>query len=125
MTEKKGFETSSTTRPMVLDAPSARRSVPAVWLWRYPSSATASWTLTANSAATGLPLTTRETVLTLTPATAATSLIVGRRPFGGPAGDVVTRAAGGSRPSRARSTASAPRRFAARRSHRADGGTAA
>ena len=40
-------------------------------------------TLTASSGATGgLPLTTRETVLRLTPATAATSFIVGRRPFG-------------------------------------------
>ena len=40
-------------------------------------------TLSASSGATGgLPLTTLETVLRLTPATAATSFIVGRRPLG-------------------------------------------
>src|SRR3954447_9327508 len=53
----------------------------------------------ASFGSTGLSLTTRETVLTLTPATAATSLMVGRRPFGsprvapvgpGPSGDTVT-----------------------------------
>jgi len=41
MAEKKGLETSSKIRPIEADRPLARRSVPAVWLCRYPSSSTA------------------------------------------------------------------------------------
>ncbi len=85
MAEKNGFETSSKIRPSEADMRLARRSVPAVWLCRYPSNSTARCTFTASSGATGgLPLTTRETVLRLTPARPATSFIVARRPFGRP-----------------------------------------
>src|SRR4051794_25799147 len=96
-------------RPIECDRPLARRSVPAVWLWRppghppplptppappagvpavvlwrSPSIAPAGSPRSASSGATGGdPLTTRDTVLSDTPATAATSFIVGRFPFTG------------------------------------------
>jgi hypothetical protein len=64
-------------------SPSARRRALAARLWRYPSSRTAACTFSARSGRTlGPPLTTRDTVLRLTPATAATSFIVGRRALG-------------------------------------------
>ena len=84
MAEKNGLETSSKIRPIVPDS-AVRRGAAfrPCGCGGSRASRPLARTLTASSGATGgLPLTTRETVLRLTPASAATSFIVGRRPFG-------------------------------------------
>src|SRR4051812_21293113 len=92
---------------------------------------TARCTLMASSGATVVPLTTRETVLRLTPASAATSFIVGRRPFGSacvaraesrPSRNAVTPATGVGRGSWSRRCdLSGPAREQLRRDHHGPG----
>ena len=88
--EKNGLPTSSTTSPMLAEPPVALRSVLATSSRRKPSSCDgvehASDAFRPHGA---VPLRTRDTVLTLTPAREATSFIVGRR--APPAGGVIPR----------------------------------
>src|SRR5256712_11378646 len=77
-----GFDTSSSTRPMLELRPSIRRRLLAVRLCRYPTRSTAALTRSLSLRVTpGSPLTTRDTVLMLTLAAAATSRMVGRDRF--------------------------------------------
>src|SRR5438477_45375 len=80
--EEKGLATSSSTTPTLALRPFVRRRLLAVRLWRYPTRSTAAVTRSLSLRVTpGSPLTTRETVLMLTLAAAATSRMVGRSRF--------------------------------------------
>src|SRR5438477_3218190 len=80
--EEKGLATSSSTTPTLALRPFVRRRLLAVRLWRYPTRSTAAVTRSLSLRVTpGSPLTTRETVLMLTLAAAATSRMVGRSLF--------------------------------------------
>src|SRR3954465_887561 len=77
--EEYGLLTSSRSSPIVCVRPSARRRLGAAGFGRYPSLTAGSGTRSTRSGATvGTSLKTRDTVLTPTPARAATSRIVAR-----------------------------------------------
>src|SRR6266404_1265189 len=78
--DENGFDTSSSTRPIVWVFPPSRRSIDAFASRRYLSCSIARLTLASSAGLTpGSALTTRETVFKPTPASAATSSMVGRR----------------------------------------------
>ena len=84
-----GLLTLATSMPTERVLPPLRRRLLAVRLWRYPSRSMALRTRELSSSDTpGSPLTTRDTVFKLVPASAATSRIVGRGMICGTSGTI-------------------------------------